>query len=218
MPPAQSQLHVKFSSRVNPIIPLVMPCVCGQKNPLCLCLLSNTTCVLVTNKMPANNQKKLGILSCKSQTTINNYLISVLTGWSVNQSLYTFHKWLCDLAVTHWKFAPTCAFSAKQMVILFKTRAFTEQHVCSQNMYLLWSGSRLDFQFGNGLFIRLVSRQSFDETKCVRHIFLAFSIWVKYLVINSNTALSRLVPFKTSHSAAQSLIHHQSVVSIHTEK
>ena len=31
MPTAQSLLQLKFSSRVNPIIPLVMPCVCGQK-------------------------------------------------------------------------------------------------------------------------------------------------------------------------------------------
>ena len=31
---------------------------------------------------------------------------------------------------------------------------------------------------GNGIYIRLVSRQSFDETKCVRHLFLAISIRV----------------------------------------
>ena len=41
------------------------------------------------------------------------------------------------------------------------------------------SGQFQSQSIGNGLYIRLVSRQSFDETKCVRHnLFMAISIWV----------------------------------------
>ena len=43
---------------------------------------------------------------------------------------------------------------------------------------MIW-GQLQSQSIGNGLYIRHVSRQSFDETKSVRHnLFLAISIWV----------------------------------------
>ena len=133
----------------------------GKKSTLSLSCVKDNMCT--SHEYNACKQSTVGAKRCRvkimeitcigklSSTSLTTITISTcmftifLTGRSVNQSLYTFHKWLCDLPVTHWEFAPTCAFSMKQLVKLFKTWMFTEQHVCSLHMYKIWYGSHLDF-------------------------------------------------------------------------